>query len=262
MLVCMTVWSSKNLSLSRKVILWKNGSSAVCDVSQCLRLVFLSYAAFCAWRCFAILQGFSLNPSLEKHFGLFATKIFVPVWMLRILNYDIGIRTKGRVDLSLGRSVFLHCALWRVGPQRFISCTFKDVSYSSGALLRNFLTCRILWVKRCELKVNRLVYGTWSIFDKFKFFVNRLVVRSNSRCKVFIIWFPFLGYTIVIRVIVTWCFRQIADCRLAVKWSDGAVVAQMFWFGMKDVFSRIAEDVAGQGLDHVTFTFVLTRISC
>ena len=26
---------------------------------------------FWAWRCFTILQGFSLNPSLEKHFGLF-----------------------------------------------------------------------------------------------------------------------------------------------------------------------------------------------
>ena len=43
------------------------------------------------------------------------------------------------------------------------------------------------------------------------------------------------------------------DCHLAVKLSDGAVVARMFWLGMKDMFSRIAEDVAGQGLDHGTF---------
>ncbi|KAL0657550.1 hypothetical protein Bca4012_078135 [Brassica carinata] len=35
MLVCMTVWSSKKVHLSRKVILSKNGSSGVCDVSQC-----------------------------------------------------------------------------------------------------------------------------------------------------------------------------------------------------------------------------------
>ncbi|KAL0683792.1 hypothetical protein Bca4012_050640 [Brassica carinata] len=35
MLVCMTVWSSKKVPLSRKVILSKNGSSGVCDVSQC-----------------------------------------------------------------------------------------------------------------------------------------------------------------------------------------------------------------------------------
>nr|VDD08437.1 unnamed protein product [Brassica oleracea] len=34
MLVCMTVWSSKKVPLSRKVILSKNGSSGVCDVSQ------------------------------------------------------------------------------------------------------------------------------------------------------------------------------------------------------------------------------------
>uniref|UniRef100_A0A0D3E877 Uncharacterized protein n=1 Tax=Brassica oleracea var. oleracea TaxID=109376 RepID=A0A0D3E877_BRAOL len=46
MLVCMTVWSSKKVPLSRKVILSKNGSSGVCDVSQCLTLIFLSYVAF------------------------------------------------------------------------------------------------------------------------------------------------------------------------------------------------------------------------
>ncbi|KAL0847105.1 hypothetical protein Bca101_020351 [Brassica carinata] len=30
----------------------------------------------------------------------------------------------------------------------------------------------------------------------------------------------------------------------------GAVVAQLFWLGVKVVFSRIAEDVVGKGLDH------------
>ena len=44
--MCMTVWFSKNVPLSRKVILCKNGSLGVCDVSQYLRLIFLLYAAF------------------------------------------------------------------------------------------------------------------------------------------------------------------------------------------------------------------------
>ncbi|KAL0803532.1 hypothetical protein Bca101_096022 [Brassica carinata] len=35
MLVRMTVWFSKKVHLSRKIILSKNGSSGVCDVSQC-----------------------------------------------------------------------------------------------------------------------------------------------------------------------------------------------------------------------------------
>ncbi|KAG5388744.1 hypothetical protein IGI04_030285 [Brassica rapa subsp. trilocularis] len=48
MLVRMTVWSSKKVSLSRNVILSKNGSSGVCDVS-----------------CFTILQGFSINPASD-----------------------------------------------------------------------------------------------------------------------------------------------------------------------------------------------------
>ena len=37
--------------------------------------------------------------------------------------------------------------------------------------------------------------------------------------------------------------------------SDGAMVSQMVWLGMKDVFTQIAKDVVGQGLDRRTLTF-------
>ncbi|KAF3594045.1 hypothetical protein DY000_02021582 [Brassica cretica] len=32
--------------------------------------------------------------------------------------------------------------------------------------------------------------------------------------------------------------------------SDGAMVSQIVWLGGKDVFTQIAKDVVGQGLDH------------
>ncbi|KAF3600077.1 hypothetical protein F2Q69_00035782 [Brassica cretica] len=32
--------------------------------------------------------------------------------------------------------------------------------------------------------------------------------------------------------------------------SDGAMVSQIVWLGMKDVFTQIAKEVVGQGLDH------------
>ncbi|KAF3575327.1 hypothetical protein F2Q69_00059425 [Brassica cretica] len=32
--------------------------------------------------------------------------------------------------------------------------------------------------------------------------------------------------------------------------SDGDMVAQILWLSMKDVFTQIAKDVVGQGLDH------------
>ena len=35
--------------------------------------------------------------------------------------------------------------------------------------------------------------------------------------------------------------------------SDGAMVSQILWLGVKDVFTQIAKDVVGQGLDHGTF---------
>ncbi|KAF3602525.1 hypothetical protein F2Q69_00036399 [Brassica cretica] len=33
------------------------------------------------------------------------------------------------------------------------------------------------------------------------------------------------------------------------------MVSQIVWLGMKDVFTQIAKDVIGQGLDHGTFVF-------
>lgn len=68
------VFQSKKVSLSRKVIVAKNGSLGVCDVSLCWRL-FILYAAFyvlniCGLEDVSVFQGFSLKPTLEKHFGL------------------------------------------------------------------------------------------------------------------------------------------------------------------------------------------------
>ncbi|KAF2610030.1 hypothetical protein F2Q70_00011543 [Brassica cretica] len=42
--------------------------------------------------------------------------------------------------------------------------------------------------------------------------------------------------------------------------SDGAMVSQILWLGVKDVFTQIAKDVVGQGLGHGTF--LLTLRSC
>nr|VDD32100.1 unnamed protein product [Brassica oleracea] len=36
---------------------------------------------------------------------------------------------------------------------------------------------------------------------------------------------------------------------------DGAMVSQIVWLGVRDVFTQIAKDVVGQGLDHGTLTF-------
>ena len=33
------------------------------------------------------------------------------------------------------------------------------------------------------------------------------------------------------------------------------MVSQIVWLGVKDVFTQIANDVVGQGLDHGTLTF-------
>nr|VDD36366.1 unnamed protein product [Brassica oleracea] len=35
----------------------------------------------------------------------------------------------------------------------------------------------------------------------------------------------------------------------------GAMVSQIVWLGVRDVFTQIAKDVVGQGLDHGTLTF-------
>ncbi|WZZ51310.1 hypothetical protein YC2023_051417 [Brassica napus] len=90
-------------------------------------------------------MGFSLNPAFEKHSG-----------------------PRGRINLSMGRSVFLGSSLCSVGFPRSISCTFEAVSY-------------------------------------------------NSRSSVMI--FAYMPYFTV-------------------------------WLGVKDVFTQIAKDVVGQGLDH------------
>ncbi|KAF2534534.1 hypothetical protein F2Q70_00029890 [Brassica cretica] len=44
--------------------------------------------------------------------------------------------------------------------------------------------------------------------------------------------------------------------------SDGAMVSQIVWLGMKDVFTQIAKDVVGQGLHHGTLTFKVMTIAC
>ena len=33
------------------------------------------------------------------------------------------------------------------------------------------------------------------------------------------------------------------------------MVSQIVWLGLRDVFTQIAKDVVGQGLDHGTLTF-------
>ena len=64
---------------------------------------------------------------------------------------------------------------------------FRMFRIALEALLRIFLTCRVLWLKRCGLKVNCGMYRTWSTVDKFWFSVNRLVVRTEFRYEEFII---------------------------------------------------------------------------
>ena len=135
MFVCMTVWSSK------KVPLLKNCSSGVCDVSQCWRLIFsfvcrVSYSKCSrAWRCFTILQGFR---NILVCLRMFAAKIVVPAWMLIIWFAIEELGLRGRVNLSLGISVFLRSALCSVGFPRPISCTFEDVSYRSRSSVTSF----------------------------------------------------------------------------------------------------------------------------
>ncbi|KAF3493810.1 hypothetical protein DY000_02053201 [Brassica cretica] len=43
--------------------------------------------------------------------------------------------------------------------------------------------------------------------------------------------------------------------RRSMPLSDGAIVSKIVWLGVKDVFTQIAKDVVGQGLDHGTLTF-------
>uniref|UniRef100_A0A0D3BYG5 Uncharacterized protein n=1 Tax=Brassica oleracea var. oleracea TaxID=109376 RepID=A0A0D3BYG5_BRAOL len=42
--------------------------------------------------------------------------------------------------------------------------------------------------------------------------------------------------------------------------SDGAMVSQIVWLDVRDVFTQIAKDVVGQGLDHGTLTFKIMLV--
>ena len=147
MLVRMTVWSSKKVFLSRKEISSKNESSGVCDVSRCWRFVILSYAAFRAWNvrgledvlrcCKGLVLALRLRNVLVW-LRMFAATIVVPVWMLIIWFAIEELGPRCRVSFSMGRSVFLHSALWSVGFPRSISCIFEDVSYSSRSFVTSF----------------------------------------------------------------------------------------------------------------------------
>uniref|UniRef100_A0A0D3BUQ8 Uncharacterized protein n=1 Tax=Brassica oleracea var. oleracea TaxID=109376 RepID=A0A0D3BUQ8_BRAOL len=50
-------------------------------------------------------------------------------------------------------------------------------------------------------------------------------------------------------------FRIALGALLRISLSDGAMVSQIVWLGVKDVFTQIAKDVVGQGLDDGTLTF-------
>ena len=143
-LVRMIVWSSKMVFLSRKVFLSKNVSSSVCDVSQCWRLVSLSYAAFRARNVRGLedvmryCKGLVLTLRLRNILvclRMFAAKIVVPVWIWFAIE-ELGPR--GRVNLSPERGILLYCALWGVGLPRFLSCIFEDVSYSYRSSVTSF----------------------------------------------------------------------------------------------------------------------------
>ena len=124
-------------------------------------------------------------------------------------------------------------------------------SIAIGALLRVFLTCRILRVKHSGIKVNRSIWNLVD-FDKFNLSVNCLVVRTEVCYDKFSIRFPFLGHTIIVCVIVTWRFKT--NCGLPFsRQVIGVVVPQLFWLCMKAVLSFIAKDVFGKGLNHDTF---------
>ena len=50
-----------------------------------------------------------------------------------------GLGSRGRVDLSLGRSVFLHCAFVKSRPSEILFRAFlKMIRIAAGALLRVF----------------------------------------------------------------------------------------------------------------------------
>ena len=108
---------------------------------------FLLYAAFRAWNicgledvlrcCKGLVLALRLINVLVW-LRMFAAKIVVPVWMLIIWFTIEELGLRGHVNMSMGRSVFLHSALWSIGLSRSISCIFEDVSYSFRSFVTNF----------------------------------------------------------------------------------------------------------------------------
>ena len=92
---------------------------------------------------------------------IFAAKVVVHVWMLSILIYDTGIRTKGSREVVPEKKRFPSLCFVKSWSPEIYSYIFKDVSYSFRRdVTIFFLTYHVLRVKRCGLKVNRRVYGT------------------------------------------------------------------------------------------------------
>ena len=177
-----------------------------------------------------------------------AARFVVPVWIWFAIK-ELGPR--GRVNFSPERGILRYRALCGFAFRDFFRVYLRMFRIAIGALLRVFLTCRILRVKHTGLKWI-VVYGTWSIFDKWNLSVNCLVVRTEFCYDEFTVWFPFLGGTIIVCVIVTWRFKTNSGLPFSHQ-VIGAVVAQLFWFCMKAVLSFIAKDVVAKGLDHDTF---------
>ena len=125
---------------------------------------------------------------------MFAAKIVVPFLMLSSLIYDWGIRIKGSRRFVPGKKRFSSLCFCEESALRdFISCIFKDDSYSCRLLCYEcFLTCCVLQVKRCRLKVN---CETLSVIDKFSFSVNCLVVRTQLCYRKIYRIISALGYT-------------------------------------------------------------------
>ena len=168
MLVRMTVWSSKKVFLSRKEISSKNESSGVCDVSRCWRFVILSYAAFRAWNvrgledvsrcCKGLVLALRLG-NILVWLRMFAARIVVPVWIWFAIE-ELGPR--GRVNLSPKETSSYTVLCVVLAFRDFFRVYLRMFRIAIGALLRVFLTCRILRVKHSGLKVNRSI---WNLVD-------------------------------------------------------------------------------------------------
>ena len=140
MLVCMIVWSSEKVFLSRKVFFRKTYSSSVCDVSRYWRFVFLLHVVFRVWNVCGLEDVSRCCKSLVlalRRRNIFCLSADVHSQNCyccldaNSLICDRGIRTERSRKFVNGKKRFLHSALWSVGLPRSISCIFEDVSYSS-----------------------------------------------------------------------------------------------------------------------------------